>query len=124
MRNSVITVPSPFPAGYQCCRCLCQLVGPFLPKGEIVVWGTSGTTEVLRLLPLGKQVLHILMNDPWSIDSGIAKQLTNKQKIILHDKLSIAKLFNPVHLKLTHVYGYGSVADFSILKICSSRPLS
>ena len=24
-------------------------------------------------------MLHILMNDPWSIDSGTAKQLTNKQ---------------------------------------------
>ena len=68
-----------YPAGYQCCRCLCQLVSSCLLKGEIVVWGTSGITEMLRLLPLGKQVLHILMNDPWSIDSGTAKQLTNKQ---------------------------------------------
>ena len=58
---------------------VCQMVSPYLLKGGIVVWGTPGITEVLRLLPLGNQGLHILMNDPWSIDSETAKQLTNKQ---------------------------------------------
>ena len=55
---------------------VCQMVSPYLLKGGIVVWGTPGITEVLRLLPFGNQGLHILMNDPWSIDSETAKQLT------------------------------------------------
>ena len=40
-----------YPAGYQCCRWLCQLVSSCLLKGKIVVWGTSGITEMSLLCP-------------------------------------------------------------------------